>query len=267
MFIDHAKVYVKGGDGGNGMVAFRREKYVPKGGPAGGDGGKGADLVGSTSLVIDDVSTLAGGNGHDTVKFLSLLSANILGGAGNDFITTGTGADIINVTDTSSGNDTVTDFTVGAGGDKISLSLAGMERDAAGNFDVDLILLDDAATNAVAGNAILYTVSTDFDMSIVTADANILVVNLSGNVANAAALDATLVIGGASDMTANGAIAAKDGFLALYDTGTDSVLAHVEVNAAVANDTKLADVNVTDLITFKGIADCTTLTADNFVFT
>ncbi|QGH35104.1 GTPase ObgE [Gracilibacillus salitolerans] len=45
MFVDQVKVYVKAGDGGNGIVAFRREIYVPMGGPAGGDGGDGGDIV------------------------------------------------------------------------------------------------------------------------------------------------------------------------------------------------------------------------------
>jgi GTPase len=49
MFFDQAKIYVKAGDGGNGVVAFRREKYVPRGGPSGGNGGRGGHVY----LVVD----------------------------------------------------------------------------------------------------------------------------------------------------------------------------------------------------------------------
>ena len=56
-FLDEAKVFLKSGDGGNGCVSFRREKYVEFGGPNGGDGGRGGDVVfeavGSLNTLID----------------------------------------------------------------------------------------------------------------------------------------------------------------------------------------------------------------------
>ena len=56
MFVDIAKIKIKAGDGGNGAVSFHREKYVASGGPDGGDGGKGGDIV---FKVDDNLATLS----------------------------------------------------------------------------------------------------------------------------------------------------------------------------------------------------------------
>ncbi|GAA5494264.1 GTP-binding protein [Rubritalea squalenifaciens DSM 18772] len=71
MFVDHIRVYCKAGDGGNGVVHFRREKYLPKGGPDGGDGGDGGDIIIECSNHTDnlkaffyDPKLVAKGGGH-----------------------------------------------------------------------------------------------------------------------------------------------------------------------------------------------------------
>ncbi|MGA9396353.1 MAG: GTPase ObgE [Azonexus sp.] len=84
-FIDEAKIYVKAGDGGNGVATFRREKYIPFGGPDGGDGGKG----GSIYVVADrNINTLV--DYRYTRKFIGKRGENGRGadcyGAGGDDI-------------------------------------------------------------------------------------------------------------------------------------------------------------------------------------
>jgi len=74
MFIDTAKIFVKSGNGGNGAVSFRREKYVPLGGPDGGDGGRGADVI----LVADaNMTTLL-----DFTYSRKYISENGINGSG-----------------------------------------------------------------------------------------------------------------------------------------------------------------------------------------
>lgn len=58
-FVDYAKIYVKAGDGGKGCTSFRREKYVPRGGPDGGDGGKGGDIILKASKELNTLLDMA----------------------------------------------------------------------------------------------------------------------------------------------------------------------------------------------------------------
>src|SRR6266511_2521168 len=58
MFVDRIKVFVRAGEGGRGCVSFRREKFVPKGGPDGGDGGRGGDVILRADRHVDNLANL-----------------------------------------------------------------------------------------------------------------------------------------------------------------------------------------------------------------
>ena len=58
MFVDRVKVFAQAGNGGRGCVSFRREKFVPKGGPDGGDGGRGGDVIVRADRHVDNLANL-----------------------------------------------------------------------------------------------------------------------------------------------------------------------------------------------------------------
>jgi GTP-binding protein len=86
MFIDEAKIWVKAGDGGDGCISFRREKYIPKGGPDGGDGGKGGDVWFESSDDVDTLLDFAGRHHWRAEDGQPGSGANCSGSDGKDLI-------------------------------------------------------------------------------------------------------------------------------------------------------------------------------------
>jgi GTP-binding protein len=86
MFIDRAKIHVQGGDGGNGVTAFRREKFVPRGGPSGGDGGRGGDVVMVADASLNTLLHLRYNPRHVADRGLHGEGSNRSGREGEDLI-------------------------------------------------------------------------------------------------------------------------------------------------------------------------------------
>jgi GTPase len=86
MFIDEARIRIKAGDGGNGCMAFRREKFVPRGGPSGGDGGHGGDILMRSSLSHNTLVHFRFNPEHKSERGGHGLGSNMSGAAGQHTI-------------------------------------------------------------------------------------------------------------------------------------------------------------------------------------
>jgi GTP-binding protein len=86
MFIDRVKIHVQGGEGGNGVTAFRREKFVPRGGPSGGDGGRGGDVMLVADASLNTLLHLRYNPQHIAQRGLHGEGSNRSGRNGEDLI-------------------------------------------------------------------------------------------------------------------------------------------------------------------------------------
>jgi GTPase len=86
MFIDRVKIHVQGGDGGNGVTAFRREKFVPRGGPSGGEGGRGGDVILVADASLNTLLHLRYNPQHIAQRGLHGEGSNRSGRNGEDLI-------------------------------------------------------------------------------------------------------------------------------------------------------------------------------------
>ncbi len=86
MLVDDVKLYIRSGDGGNGVVAFRREKYIPQGGPSGGDGGKGGDVIFKVNPNLNTLNFYKYNNHHKAKHGVRGGTSNKTGANADDLI-------------------------------------------------------------------------------------------------------------------------------------------------------------------------------------
>lgn len=108
MFLDEVRIYVKAGDGGDGMVAFRREKYVPHGGPAGGDGGDGGSVILEVNERLNTLSRFQGKVHFKAEPGQGGGSSNRTGANGDDLVIEVPAGTVVRLADSG---ETIADLT------------------------------------------------------------------------------------------------------------------------------------------------------------
>jgi hypothetical protein len=216
---------------------------------------------GSTLTTGAGNDTITGGAGADTIV------------AGADTIDTGAGADTVTISSLANGAtavyvDTLVSggFTAGAAGDVLSISLAAVEAILGGTND--LLEIGDATESVAAADAaVITTVTAAYDLG---GDATTNIIRLSGTFANTGAVETALEDGGSRELTLNGATAASDQFLVIYDDGVNTYLAVAEDADITADNATFdaGDLTVTNLVTLAGVTDVVDagFVAGNFAF-
>ena len=217
------------------------------------------DLADTTLTGGDKADTLNGGDGDDIISGGAGIDT-INGGSGTNTLTGGTGADIFI---TGNGTDTVTDFVVGASGDKVHLDLSGINAQSTMLLVEVGVTADQTDSDSVIATKIQGVY--DIDDTGLTAGTNTFILH-GATIANTDALETALEAGGDYELTAGAAYEANDGFLVTYSDGTNSYLATVEMTKAVSDgDTIVSgDLVATNVLEFTGISDVDTILASQF---
>ena len=132
-----------------------------------------------------------------------------------------------------------------------------------------VIQLDDSTTNEAAADADVLAITGATDLGTASdAGDGLLVVNVTGGLADTDALETALEVGGSAALTVDGAVAVSDAIIAAYTDGTDTYIAKVVFGSIVADANTIAQgsLSATNLVKLQGITDLTTISDADLTF-